>query len=218
LGAWFAPVDTWSPVVDGNVGAKSWRGRHKHDGRGTAFVVALESAAIRVSYGVYPLPATGYAVLPISASIEGGSGLVVTDRSHCGLFLVGGPVESSGRLAYIDGCTDTVLVPPVIRGDPCLNLLHLPAGVVQSDHDHPSLRVGVVLGGSGRCVLGDGEAQALSTGVIFLLEPATTHRFETGSATLRIVAWHPDSDYGPTDTDHPMLNRTLRPGTGRRLR
>ncbi len=26
---------------------------------------------------------------------------------------------------------------------------------------------------------------------------------------LRIVAWHPDSDTGPSDDDHPMLNRSM---------
>ena len=27
---------------------------------------------------------------------------------------------------------------------------------------------------------------------------------------LDVIAWHPDSDFGPTDQDHPMINRTLR--------
>jgi hypothetical protein len=218
VNAWFDRVDGWSPVVLGGVEVVSWQGGFRHDGRGTAFVVALESATIRVEHGVYPLCGAGWAVLPVSAKIEGGSGLAVTDRSHRGLFVVGGPVESSGRLTYIDGCSDTVLVSPVIRGDPCVNLLHLPARVVQSDHDHPAVRVGVILRGVGRCVTGDGNVAALSSGVIFVLEAGTTHRFETGSAPMSIIAWHPDSDYGPTDDDHPMLNRTLRPGTNQRVR
>jgi len=25
---------------------------------------------------------------------------------------------------------------------------------------------------------------------------------------MDIIAYHPDSDFGPTDIDHPMLNRT----------
>ena len=159
-----------------------------------------------------------YATLPVSASIEGGSGLMVRDRSHRGLFAVGGPVELTGRLKYIDGCSDTVLVGPPRRGDPCLNLLRLPAGVVQTDHDHPSLRVGVILEGAGRCVTGTGMVEPLSSGVIFVLGAGATHRFETDSAPLRLIAWHPDSDFGPTDDDHPMLNRTLRPGTSQRVR
>jgi len=28
-----------------------------------------------------------------------------------------------------------------------------------------------------------------------------------------VIAWHPDSDFGPRDDDHPMINRTLIPST-----
>ncbi|NBW63320.1 MAG: cupin domain-containing protein, partial [Synechococcaceae bacterium WB4_1_0192] len=36
------------------------------------------------------------------------------------------------------------------------------------------------------------------------------HRFLTGSESgLTVVAWHPDSDTGPTDVDHPMVRRTM---------
>jgi hypothetical protein len=31
----------------------------------------------------------------------------------------------------------------------------------------------------------------------------------TAEESLDILAWHPDSDFGLTDEDHPMLNRTL---------
>jgi hypothetical protein len=26
---------------------------------------------------------------------------------------------------------------------------------------------------------------------------------------LRVIAYHPDSDFGPTHEDHPMINRTM---------
>jgi hypothetical protein len=26
---------------------------------------------------------------------------------------------------------------------------------------------------------------------------------------MRVVAYHPDSDFGPQDEDHPMINRTI---------
>ena len=150
--------------------------------------------------------------------VEGGAGLWVKCAGHRGLFVVGGPVESAGRLRYINGCSDTVLVAPLVRGDPCLNFLHIPPGVVQSDHEHPSLRAGLVLHGDGVCVVEGTDRLPLSGGTVFVLEPGTVHRFESGSLPLDIVAWHPDSDFGPTDEDHPMLNRTLQPGTDRRVR
>jgi hypothetical protein len=43
-------------------------------------------------------------------------------------FQIGGPIEETGRLRYIDGRTDSLLIPPVLRGDACLNLLHIPPG------------------------------------------------------------------------------------------
>jgi quercetin dioxygenase-like cupin family protein len=190
----------------------------RHDGRGTAFAMVLHDATLESAHGTYPLPGRSFAVVPGPARFHGGSGLAVTARHHHGLFHIGGPVESSGRLRYIDGCTDTVLVAPVVRGDPCLNLLHLPAGTVQSDHHHPSVRIGLVVAGHGRCVLGGGTAKMLEPGVWFVLQAGSRHRFETTDADgLLLMAWHPDSDSGPTDEDHPMLNRTLRPCTSVRV-
>lgn len=213
----FEPIQQLSPLRVGSVEVGPLVGGGlDHDGVGTMFIVTLDAAAAHVAAGVFPIPAAGYAVLPAAASVHGGHGVAIVDRSHRGLFVVGGPIEATGRLAYIDGCRDTVLVSPVVRGDPCLNLLHLPPGTIQSDHDHPSARVGLVVSGRGTCILGGSRAD-LAPGVVFFLPAGVTHRFETDKADLRLVAWHPDSDVGPTDDDHPMLNRTFRPGTNERV-
>lgn len=63
--------------------------------------------------------------------------------------MVGGPIEDRGRLRYIDGCTDTLLIPPWRRGEACLNLLHLPPGIEQTMHTHPSDRAGMTVRGAG---------------------------------------------------------------------
>ena len=34
------------------------------------------------------------------------------------------------------------------------------------------------------------------------------HSFRTTSDIMDIIAFHPDSDTGPTDENHPMINRT----------
>ena len=75
----------------------------------------------------------------------GSAGLVISCPGYTGLFHLGGPLEREGRLRYIDGCSDTLLVSPPRRGDPCLNHLHGPPGTRQSPHTHPSARVGVRL-------------------------------------------------------------------------
>ena len=206
--------------LSNDVDTRIWTGScHRHSGPGTAFVMALEPTVVTVAHGVYPLSGRSYAVLPREANIDGGSGVTVTHRAFLGLFQIGGPVESVGRLRYIDGCSDTVLVAPVVRGAPCLNLLHLPGATRQTDHHHPSVRVGLVVAGQGTCVLNHIRRVSLQSGSVFVLPEHTIHRFETEPGQeLLVMAWHPDSDTGPTDDDHPMINRTLRPASVARHR
>mmetsp|Transcript_8119 Transcript_8119/g.13504 ORF Transcript_8119/g.13504 Transcript_8119/m.13504 type:complete len:387 (+) Transcript_8119:78-1238(+) len=165
----------------------------------------------------------------------------------------GGPIEESGRLKYIDGCSDTLLISPPKRGDPCLNLLHFPANVQQTAHTHPSTRFGVVVRGSGQCVGIDANSKMekkmtpLYPGMIFAIEKDMVHSFSTTGASnnaststmdsssatsssstidntgsmftvgsriglqssiMDVIAFHPDTDWGPQDENHPMVNRT----------
>ncbi len=145
----------------------------------------------------------------------GGRGLVITRSGYRGLRQVGGPIEEKGRLQYIDGCTDTLLVCPPRLGEPCLNHLHIPPGTSQSEHTHPSDRIGVILRGSGECRTGHGSVYPLSPGMGWRIPTGLQHSFFTTDSSLDVIAWHPDSDFGPTDGCHPMLNRTILPGSGR---
>lgn len=119
-----------------------------------------------------------------------------------------GRIEQRGRLVYIDGCSDTVLCSPARLGDPVLNHLHFPAGTEQSVHIHPSARLGVVVRGRG-VAFGPSWEEALEPGTAFLLVEHERHAFRTfADSSMDVVAFHPDSDWGPTDAAHPMLNRT----------
>ena len=130
--------------------------------------------------------------------------------------MIGGPIEQKGRLLYIDGCSDSLLIPPVIKGDPCLNYLHFPAQISQTRHTHPSMRVGVVARGGGRCVVPSNEDGTgiditipLTPGNIFVIPTDGHHSFFTDDSEMDVIAYHPDSDTGPTHNDHPMINRTI---------
>lgn len=126
-----------------------------------------------------------------------------------GLASVGGPVESRGRLKYIDGCSDTLLISPPLRGDPCFNLLHFPPGINQTKHTHPTIRAGLIHGGEGKCLTETGE-EPLLPGKMFILYPDAIHAFSTeGTAGMNLTVYHPDTDVGPTHEEHPMLNRTI---------
>ena len=122
---------------------------------------------------------------------------------------VGGPVEEKGRLKYIDGCSDSLLISPPVKGDACLNLLHFPEGIDQTQHTHPSIRVGMVHRGGGHCTTPHGRFR-LEPGLLFVIPKDGEHRFDTlGETHMDVVAFHPDTDFGPDHEVHPMVNRTL---------
>ncbi len=152
-----------------------------------------------------------FSVTGLATIAASGGGIVISVSGYSGFSLFGGPIEEVGKLRYIDGCTDTVLVPPVRKGDPCLNHLHFPPHTVQTLHTHPSVRVNVVYRGEGICCVppeGGGEV-SLVPGSAFILKAQTVHGFKTGEGGMDVITFHPDSDVGMTDDDHPMLNRTM---------
>lgn len=181
--------------------------------KSTAYGFVAEGL-LRVSGGdgpAYSVLAGQYFCIPYDEILFDGmaTALIVTRVGYVGLPMVGGPVENVGRLKYIDGCSDTIIVNPPVKGDPCLNLLHMPQGIYQTAHTHPTLRVGMVIEGEGVCHTPSGD-YVLALGSVFILPPDALHAFDTtASEKMRIVAYHPDSTTGPSDEDHPMLNRTI---------
>jgi len=181
------------------------------DGAGTHFgYVHSGQIQLNCESGQFGINAGMYFCVPGACQIEGhGSRGIICSRSdYRGFFQIGGPVEHSGRLRYIDGCSDSLLIPPVVCGDPCLNLLHIPPGTAQTQHTHPSLRAGIIASGEGVCRT-PGQTFTLSMGTIFVIPAETVHSFHTTESELRVIAWHPDSDTGPSHDDHPMVNRTM---------
>ncbi len=136
------------------------------------------------------------------------SALILSVPGYRGVAQLGPGLEPTGRLRYIDGCTDTLLVCPPRLGEPCLNHLHIPAGTRQTAHTHPSARLGVIARGSGWCVTPHGRHR-LEAGLAWHIPAGVVHAFHTDEAALDVLAWHPDSDFGPRDEDHPMVNKTV---------
>lgn len=147
------------------------------------------------------------AVGPIN--LCGGQGIIMECESYRPQFAIGGPIELSGRLKYIDGCTDSLLLPPAKLGDPCFNALYFPPNINQTQHTHPSLRVGLVVSGSGECITPE-KTIPLEPDTAFVIETDGVHYFRTfADCGMVVVAYHPDSDFGPKDENHPMVNRTI---------
>jgi len=166
-------------------------------------------AQLIAEHNRYELATGQYFSLAESISLRGGAGIVVRRLEYRCQNVVGGPIEEAGRLRYIDGCTDSLLIPPVQLGDPCLNALYFPPSVDQTTHTHPSMRVGMVARGRGECVTERGR-EDLYPGKIFIIHENGMHKFKTSAQDgMVVIAYHPDSDFGPRDVDHPMINRTM---------
>jgi hypothetical protein len=178
-------------------------------------------------HGTFSITGTFKAVI-IEVITSGGE---YKESGYRAMTHIGGVVEAVGRLKYIDGCTDSLLVPPVKKGNPCLNHLHFPKAVIQTPHTHPSHRIGIVIRGEGMCETPFGELP-LVEGCIFVIKEydgkekaigldgqeyeAGTHKFNTYHSSMDVIAFHPDSDFGPEDEFHPMLNRTIVKGVSAR--
>jgi len=114
---------------------------------------------------------------------------------------------SPGNLSYIDGCSNSCVIPAPRDGDPCLNYLFFPPEINQTFHTHPSVRIGMVLSGQGFADVND-QIYELSSGTIFILDRFSKHRFRTQDHSMSLVAFHPDSEDGPRDESNPMITRT----------
>lgn len=176
---------------------------------GTHFGYVWQSESIlMVKGGTFQLAAGMYFSIPGEAKLMGtGKGIVVTRLGYQGVFSIGGPIERNGRLRYIDGCMDSLIIPPPMLGNPCLNALYFPHGINQTAHTHPSMRVGMIASGSGECITQD-ETIPLAPGQVFVIPAGTVHSFKTTDSPMVVIAYHPDSNYGPTHEMHPMISRT----------
>lgn len=178
----------------------------------TVYGFACGGCELITTSGVFILRKGMFFCVPTPLKIiplEDDSGvLAICNHGYRGMLSIGGPIEDRGRLRYIDGCSDTLLICPPRLGEPCLNHLHFPKNISQTMHTHPSIRVGVVASGNGRCVTPENEFP-LHPGMLWLLPEDTPHCFFTDDETMDVIAWHPDSDTGPSDDDHPMVNRTI---------
>src|SRR5690242_4480033 len=82
-----------------------------------------------------------FACLPGEYEVEASGKVVVIERFGFRGLLTAGSIEETGRLSYIDGCSDTILCMPPRLGDPVFNYLHFPRGIEQTQHTHPSVRL-----------------------------------------------------------------------------
>lgn len=206
-------VETMYPTF-----AKYYEGNAQQDGAvgGTTFGYVLNgSATIIANDQSWPVREGNYFAIHGMFDIADGDALNLWSVTKLGYRCMPmmGQVESNGRLSYIDGCSDSVLVSMPRYGDPVLNYLHFPTGIYQTQHTHPSIRMGVVISGEGEAFqeksnYHDGWVKPLKKGCIFMLTEQELHSFRTSSSHMDIIAFHPDSDTGPTDENHSMINRT----------
>lgn len=190
----------------------TWSKDHRFDERAASCwfgFVHRGPTRLRTPDSSIELRAGQYFCVKQICELEGGEGVIFERCGVVPMTLFGGPLEPTGRLKYIDGCSDSLLVPPVKLGFPCMNALYFPPGIDQTPHTHQSLRLGLVASGRGLCRLEDRVIELLEGDRFAILED-TVHSFQTSDqARMVVIAYHPDSDHGPQDHDHPMINRTF---------
>ena len=104
-----------------------------------------------------------------------------------------------------------MLCSPIMKGEPCLNALYMPENVHQTMHTHPSTRSGFIFVGGATAITLEDKIK-LEAGMIFYLPADVKHKFRSDlgkNVMMKLVAYHPDSDFGATDEVHPMINRTI---------
>ena len=69
-------------------------------------------AVLACAAGTFTLKAGMYFSANEAVRVSGGRGIVIARLGHRSFFTLGGPVEAKGRLKYIDGCTDSLLIAP----------------------------------------------------------------------------------------------------------
>ena len=189
----------WGNASDEAGAGHSWR--NAEEGLSVyGFVTEGPATLVRLgaTHFVCTLEKGMYFACPGGCEVRGGAGILSLAPDgpagvHRALFALGGPVAAGpGRLPYIDGCTDTLLLSPPRRGAPCLNHLHFPPAVKQTRHTHPSGRTGVVIAGEGVCVVdgaGGGEQRRvpLRPGTAFVIPTDLPHAFETVTLTLTLT-------------------------------
>lgn len=176
---------------------------------GTTYIACAQGYA-SCDADLFRLAPAMYAAIPGAADLWTSADcrlLLINAKGYRGMRAAGGPLEATGRLRYIDGCSDTGLIGPIRQGDPCLNHLHFPPGIVQTLHTHPSVRIGLVARGRGLCRAPTGDFP-LEPGSVFIIPTGAVHGFTTEAETMDIIAFHPDSLVGPTDERHQMLEAT----------
>lgn len=154
-----------------------------------------------------------HAEMTMAATIRSnGHAFLIQTHFYKGLTRIGMMLEECCSLSFIDDCKDTLLISPLIKGNPCLNFLHIPQNTTQTLHTHPSARLGLVISGQGLCVLESGSID-LVPNTFFIVQDNVLHQFLTTDSELGIFVFHPDSDFGPSNAEHPMINRSYIDGT-----
>lgn len=160
-----------------------------------------------------PLPEGYHFCVNGAATVESyGTGIVSSAEGFAGMNQFGGPLENEGRLRYVDGCSNSLLVHPLRKGDPCFHHLHLEPHTKERPHTHPSLRTLVVYRGEGEAIVPGLGTVHIKRGDAFVIEPNCAHSFNTGEVGMSLVTYHPDSVVGYTDDNNPMLNNTISDG------
>ena len=133
-------------------------------------------------------------------------------------------LPSSVRTKYIDWCKQCSILQNTKKWLPNMNMLFFPKNINQTQHTHPSQRIGIIKEGHGECITAE-DIIPLIKGNLFMImtdpnskTPITeenkytkswVHSFRTTDSEMTVIAGHGDSSTWPTDEHNAILNNTM---------
>lgn len=171
-------------------------------------VTVGKNCSVHDSEGKILLPENYYFRLGPGVKIRGKSALVVLVAMPPRETKFG-KIPQRGAIEYEPGGQETTLVYPDIFGEPTLNFLSMePHFRDQLMHWHDAIRINIVISGEVFCETPSHAPVTCNRGSIIILPNGALHRFRTNSTGMKFVAFHPDSEFGPTPKNNPMFNKT----------
>lgn len=142
------------------------------------------------------------------ATVSGGRGFALSVPGARGFTQISGPFSDVPWVDYLPGGKQNCLIWPAAVSYPTLNTLKMEPRQSQENHAHDSIRINVIISGSGYCVV-EGTIHEIETGDVVIIPANESHLFQTRLQGLSFIAFHPDSDTSVfSEYRNPMILKT----------
>ena len=167
-----------------------------------ALSVDTPDIQVKLSHG-------GFFRIEGAGTVNSNFGVVLSVPGKKGFSQVSGPYSGVRLIGYLPGGKQNCLIWPADVSYPTLNTLQMEKHQSQIAHSHDSLRINVIISGSGKC-LTPNQTFPLVERDILIIPANKSHQFETKTTGMKFIAFHPDSDGKRwSEILNPMMLETI---------